>query len=519
MKKTYIAGLCSTAFIVLLLLSVVVSSSELMALFGGLVSLALLSVTQKIHALNNEEITQSSPKTKSDELLYNIGEGTSKVAIESANVSHFLTNLATSLTKQVGHAKHIADSITSVAQNNAQLLDEAHFAQAKIDQANEDTQISRDLLHDVGSKQTMLTEQMAQTNELLLKLKSQADSITQIIDTINNLADQTNMLALNAAIEASRAGDQGRGFAVVADEVRHLAHKTADATKSIESVLNEINKDSAATVTAMNSVSQAGEEVTSIVDKAQSFILKSSELTEEAKVCMQAMGDSVKENEQANREISKSTHELHESINRVDKELSDSSEKVTQLTHQTEDIFRYLHQFDLDDVHATVKSVAMTTANTITHTFEAAIKAGAISQADLFDFHYQEVANTHPQKYNTSFDAFTDKVLPAIQEPILEQYPFIIFAGAVDRNSYFPTHNKKFSHPMTGNFDEDLVKSRTKRIFDDPTGIRCAHNQEAFLLQTYKRDTGEIMHDLSSPIYVNGEHWGALRVGYKANVS
>ncbi len=72
---------------------------------------------------------------------------------------------------------------------------------------------------------------------------------------------------------------------------------------------------------------------------------------------------------------------------------------------------------------------------------------------------------------------------------------------------------------MTGNFGEDLVKSRTKRIFDDPTGIRCAHNQEAFLLQTYKRDTGEIMHDLSSPIYVNGEHWGALRVGYKANAS
>ena len=83
-------------------------------------------------------------------------------------------------------------------------------------------------------------------------------------------------------------------------------------------------------------------------------------------------------------------------------------------------------------------------------------------------------------------------------------------------NGYFPTHNRKFSKPMTGDYDVDLAQSRTKRIFDDRTGLRCGKNTESFLLQTYKRDTGEVMHDLSAPIYVKGRHWGGFRIGYKA---
>ena len=96
---------------------------------------------------------------------------------------------------------------------------------------------------------------------------------------------------------------------------------------------------------------------------------------------------------------------------------------------------------------------------------------------------------------------------------ILDNNDFIIYAGAVDRNGYFPTHNKKFSQPLTGNYETDLANNRTKRIFSDHTGARCGKSTQSFLLQTYKRDTGEIMHDLSAPIYVNGKHWGGFRIG------
>ena len=93
----------------------------------------------------------------------------------------------------------------------------------------------------------------------------------------------------------------------------------------------------------------------------------------------------------------------------------------------------------------------------------------------------------------------------------------MIYAGAVDINGYFPTHNKCFSKPLTGNAEIDMLNSRTKRMFNDPTGIRCGQHTDKFLLQTYKRDTGEIMHDVSAPIFVQGKHWGGFRIGFKAN--
>ena len=109
--------------------------------------------------------------------------------------------------------------------------------------------------------------------------------------------------------------------------------------------------------------------------------------------------------------------------------------------------------------------------------------------------------------------SFSDKIFPSIQETVLEKYADVIFAGAV--GGYFPTYNKKFSQPLSGDYEKDLVNNRTKRIFDDPTGRRCGAHTDTFLLQTYKRDTGEILHDLSVPIFVNGKHWGGFRMGFK----
>jgi methyl-accepting chemotaxis protein len=96
-----------------------------------------------------------------------------------------------------------------------------------------------------------ITERVKETAATLGKLGSRSDQIGEIVGTIEDIADQTNLLALNAAIEAARAGEQGRGFAVVADEVRALAERTTKATKEIAQMIRAIQNETKGAVASM----------------------------------------------------------------------------------------------------------------------------------------------------------------------------------------------------------------------------------------------------------------------------
>ena len=146
--------------------------------------------------------------------------------------------------------------------------------------------------------------------------------------------------------------------------------------------------------------------------------------------------------------------------------------------------------------------------------FDAAVDAGQLTVADVFDRNYQEIKgwNWGPNpKFHTRFDTFTDKAVLVFQDRYLDTEDFI-FAVGVDLAGYLPTHNSRFQKPLTGDPEKDLAGNRSKRLFTDPVGLAAAKNTEATLKQEYARDTGERLWDVSSPIYVKGKHWGGFRV-------
>ena len=115
--------------------------------------------------------------------------------------------------------------------------------------------------------------------------------------------------------------------------------------------------------------------------------------------------------------------------------------------------------------------------------------------------------------YVTTLDSYLDNALVEIEDKFLED-PQVAYAALLDKNSYVPAHNTKFNKRLTGDFVYDRNNSRSKRIYTDKVGLAAVRNKDKdYLKQVYYRDTGEVMWDISAPVFVKGEHWGAFRFG------
>ena len=120
------------------------------------------------------------------------------------------------------------------------------------------------------------------------------------------------------------------------------------------------------------------------------------------------------------------------------------------------------------------------------------------------------------QKYHyaTGLDSYLDNAICEIQDQFLSD-PQVMYAALLDVHGYLPSHNSTYSQKLNGEYEHDLNRNRTKRIFRDDVAVQAARNQgKACLRQIYHRDTGEVMWDFSSPVLVKGKHWGVFRVGF-----
>ncbi|MQA22586.1 methyl-accepting chemotaxis protein [Rugamonas rivuli] len=446
-----------------------------------------------------------------------VGDEIDAIMIGAAETSYFVDSVKKKIELDVGTASGIVRSSAHNAQATAAIAANAERAAKIAAQVRGETVAGR-AEADNGLQRINTARQDAQTAAAVMaSLQTNSRKIYGFTEAISEISARTNLLALNAAIEAARAGEQGRGFAVVASEVRQLALRTKEATDEISTMVREINQQAEQAASGMNSLAAKVSEAAGNVETVHGLlgnIERSSGVSEEE---IGEIARASREHVATTEDIATAIASIRDSLLSTEKELPRAASSAMALAERAEVITGALGESSIATSHDAIRIAAQQAAADVGQRFEAAIAAGKITREALFDRTYTPIPNTDPPKHKTRFDDFTDRALPQLQEAVLAAMPQLAYAGAVDNNGYFPTHNKKFSQPLTGNYDVDIVNNRTKRIFSDRTGKRCGSNTKPFLLQTYKRDTGEVMHDLSAPIYVNGRHWGGFRIGYRSS--
>ena len=182
----------------------------------------------------------------------------SRIATESGRLSAASGKLNSTSETMAQRAELASGEIDAVASSSAELNQTASeiarnctTAADNVQQANEAVAQGRSIMDETTESIRVIGEHARLTSAVIAGLGERSLQIGEITETINDIADQTNLLALNAAIEAARAGEHGRGFAVVADEVRALASRTTAATKEISGMIKSIQTETRRAIDAM----------------------------------------------------------------------------------------------------------------------------------------------------------------------------------------------------------------------------------------------------------------------------
>ncbi|SBS33668.1 Methyl-accepting chemotaxis protein CtpH [Marinomonas spartinae] len=279
-------------------------------------------------------------------ILHEVSESSNKLTSAAHHLNSITDDSSKMVDQQHRETSQISNAVQEI-QSTATHVSESTFdareaAQAAEEAATSGTKIVNGTIDSI----TQLAQELESSVNSINELHENTHEISNILNVILDIAEQTNLLALNAAIEAARAGEQGRGFAVVADEVRQLSHNTHGATQQIEQMINRLQSGASSAVEAMNIshgrslqvVEQVRNEETSLANIHQS-VSKIRDMNDRISTTAEEQAQVTKEVSQNVMNITDIATKTTDSIHSI----SESAEQLADLASQLSTKIRYFN--------------------------------------------------------------------------------------------------------------------------------------------------------------------------------
>lgn len=452
---------------------------------------------------------------KQREIISNVQALTVHIAVESARSLKNISDSSDSATHQARFAKEVMDQSNMAVGNIQEVSQQTQGISSTTAQNLSMARDSYAELLEVTGNISEISSSLNEFSTLVSALNQRSTSIKSIVGLIQQISSQTNLLALNAAIEAARAGESGRGFAVVADEVRTLAQNVSKATDDISQNIDAMLKEVSSTHEQTTQISHSARETQKVVERASGHFESMIGDFESTNGKLADIAGHIQQFAESNNGINNRVTQIYADSQSIDQRMQHSATATRDLSGVAERVQTMLGKFVLG--HGALDA-AITRASQCRDVLQERLAELHRSGLNLFDQNYKLIPNTDPKQYLTSYTERFAQVCQEECDKLTKGTKGGKVSFIVDSKGYCPVNNSWVSKPPTGDRAIDLPVCRNKRMFSDPIGLRAASNTQRFLLQTYLRDTGEIMTEIDVPFFFEGRHWGNLRMGFDAAV-
>ena len=273
------------------------------------------TVTEDITGAIADSVNQAVEEMRT--LVTTINETSVRVSASAQETRATALRLEEASDHQRNQIEKASDTVQTLSQAMTDMANGANTSAEIAQQSVEIASAGGETVRRTISGMDNIREQIQETSKRIKRLGESSQEIGNIVELIEDIADQTNILALNAAMQAAMAGEAGRGFAVVADEVQRLAERSANATKQIDALVKTIQADTNEAVSSMES--------------STSEVVSGARLAEDA-------GEALQKIEQVSQDIATATQEIASRLQNQSHDVSsinDTMNVIQEITSQT----------------------------------------------------------------------------------------------------------------------------------------------------------------------------------------